>query len=84
MYPQIIRSLKILFLTFLTLLLSISCSNSQTLKCTRVVDGDTMEDEFFAGDRIIVSPNAHCNSGDYCVVKIVDTAALKKYIKKGK
>jgi micrococcal nuclease len=37
-----IRPIKILFLTFLTLLLSISCSNSQTLKCTRVVDGDTI------------------------------------------
>jgi len=37
-----IRSIKILFLTFLTISLSVSCSNSQTLRCTRVVDGDTI------------------------------------------
>ena len=37
-----IRSVKILLLAFLTVLLSASCSNSQTLKCTRVVDGDTI------------------------------------------
>ena len=42
MYSLTIRLSKILLLTFLTLLLSISCSNSQTLKCTRVVDGDTI------------------------------------------
>jgi endonuclease YncB( thermonuclease family) len=37
-----IKSLKIIFLTLLTVSLSISCSNAQTLKCTRVVDGDTI------------------------------------------
>ncbi len=42
MYSLTIRLSKILLLTFLTVLLSISCSNSQTLKCTRVVDGDTI------------------------------------------
>jgi SOS-response transcriptional repressor LexA len=47
-----------------------------------VINGDSMEDEFFAGDIIIVSPNAYCNSGDYCVVKIGDTVSLKKVIMK--
>ncbi len=42
MYSLMIRLSKIIFLAFLTLLLSISCSNSQALKCTRVVDGDTI------------------------------------------
>jgi len=37
-----IRQPKILLLTFLTIFLFISCSNSQTLRCTRVVDGDTI------------------------------------------
>ena len=42
MYPQMTKQIKILFLTLLTLSLSISCSNSQTFRCTRVVDGDTI------------------------------------------
>ena len=42
MYSLTIKLSKILLLTFLTLFLSISCSNSQTLKCTRVVDGNTI------------------------------------------
>jgi len=37
-----IKQIKILFLIFLTVSLSLSCSNSQTLRCTRVVDGDTI------------------------------------------
>jgi len=37
-----IRPVKILFLALLIVSLSISCSNSQTLRCTRVVDGDTI------------------------------------------
>ena len=42
MYPHRIQYLKILFLTCLAILLSISLSYSQTLKCTRVIDGDTI------------------------------------------
>ena len=42
MYALTKRLLKIFLFTFLTLLLSTSCSNSQILKCTRVVDGDTI------------------------------------------
>jgi micrococcal nuclease len=42
MFLPKIKSLKILFLTLLNVSLSISCSNSQTLKCTRVVAGDTI------------------------------------------
>ena len=42
MYSLTIQLSKILLPAFLILLLSISCSNSQTLKCTRVVDGDTI------------------------------------------
>ncbi|MCK5512993.1 MAG: thermonuclease family protein [Deltaproteobacteria bacterium] len=42
MYSLMLIIGEIILLTFLTLLLSISCSNSQTLKCTRVVDGDTI------------------------------------------
>ena len=42
MYLLMIRLSKILFLTFFTILLSISCSISQILKCTRVIDGDTI------------------------------------------
>ena len=34
------RPLHILSLSLSILFLSISCSNSQTLKCTRVIDGD--------------------------------------------
>lgn len=37
-----IRLIKILILTFLISFLSVSCSNSQSLRCTRVVDGDTI------------------------------------------
>ena len=37
-----IRPLRILILTTFLLFLSVSCSNSQTFKCTRVVDGDTI------------------------------------------
>jgi len=42
MYLLMIRLSKIILLAFLTLFLSISCSNPQTLKCTRVIDGDTI------------------------------------------
>jgi hypothetical protein len=42
MYPHRIQYLKILFLTFLAILLSIPLSNSQTLKCTKVIGGDTI------------------------------------------
>lgn len=38
----LIKTVKVLILAFLTVLLSASCSNSQTLKCTRAVDGDTI------------------------------------------
>ena len=37
-----IRPLRILILTTLLLVLSISCSNAQTFTCIRVVDGDTI------------------------------------------
>ena len=37
-----IRPLRILILTTFLLYLSVSCTNSQTFKCTRVVDGDTI------------------------------------------
>ena len=37
-----IKQIKTLFLIFLTISLSISCYNSQNLRCTRVVDGDTI------------------------------------------
>ena len=42
MYSLMIRHIKILFFAFLILFLSASCSNSQTLRCTRVIDGDTI------------------------------------------
>jgi len=35
-----IKQLKVLFLIFITVSLSLSCSNSKTLKCKSVVDGD--------------------------------------------
>ena len=37
-----IRQFRILRLTTLLLYLSISCTNAQSFKCTRVVDGDTI------------------------------------------
>ncbi len=37
-----IRPLKILFLTLITVSLSVSCSNSQTFHVKRVIDGDTI------------------------------------------
>ena len=37
-----IKQIKVLFLVFITISLFISCSNSQTIRCTRVVDGDTI------------------------------------------
>ena len=40
---QRIRPFSILILTTLLLFLSVSCSNSQSFKCTRVVDGDTIK-----------------------------------------
>lgn len=42
MYALTKKLSKILLLASLTIFLSISCSNSQTLKCTRVIDGDTI------------------------------------------
>jgi endonuclease YncB( thermonuclease family) len=42
MYPHRIQHLKILFITILVIPLSISLSISQTLKCTKVIDGDTI------------------------------------------
>ena len=42
MNPSTIRPLRILILSTLLLSLSVSCANSQTFKCTRVVDGDTI------------------------------------------
>ena len=42
MHPFRIKSVKILLLTFFVILLYASCSNSQTLKCTKVIDGDTL------------------------------------------
>jgi len=37
-----IRQIKILLLIFLTVSLSISCINPKTLRCTKVIDGDTI------------------------------------------
>ena len=37
-----IRPLKTLFLTLITISLSVSCSNSQTFHVKRVIDGDTI------------------------------------------
>jgi micrococcal nuclease len=41
-YPHRIRPMKSLFLTIFITFLSVSCSNSQILKCTRAIDGDTI------------------------------------------
>jgi len=42
MKPSGRKSLKTLIVTLLAILLSVSCSNSQNLKCTRVIDGNTI------------------------------------------
>ncbi len=45
-----------------------------------LVEGDSMEPRFMAGDKIVVDPMVYCNSGDFCVVKINEETAFKKLI----
>jgi SOS-response transcriptional repressor LexA len=45
-----------------------------------IIDGDSMMPEFNPGDRIVVSPNAHVDNGNYCVIEINGQACLKKVI----
>jgi len=48
--------------------------------------GDSMEPRFHEGDVIIINPNIHPRSGDFAVVKLLDTEEVifKKYIEREK
>jgi len=44
-----------------------------------VVEGDSMEPRFMAGDIVIIDPSLECRSGSVCVVKIRDDVTLKVF-----
>jgi len=44
-----------------------------------VVDGDSMEPRFMAGDIVIIDPSLECRSGAVCVVKVRDDVTLKVF-----
>lgn len=43
-----------------------------------IIHGDSMAPRFMEGDIIIVDPQAYCNSGALCVVKLNDEITFKK------
>ena len=44
-----------------------------------IIEGDSMEGKFFAGDRVIFAPNLEPRNGDACIVKLADGRVLFKY-----
>ena len=44
-----------------------------------IIEGDSMEEKFFAGDRVIFAPNLEPRNGDACIVKLTDGRVLFKY-----
>lgn len=48
-----------------------------------VVEGDSMEPRFFAGDIIVVDPSLMPQTGDYCIARLKGEVTFKKYYENG-
>lgn len=49
-----------------------------------IIEGDSMEPEFKAGDRVVVAPNLEARNGDIVLAKLAKGGVLlKKYFRKG-
>jgi len=50
-----------------------------------IIEGDSMEPEFFAGDRVIISPNTMLRNGDFVVARFKDDDGVlfKEYRRTG-
>jgi len=44
-----------------------------------IIEGDSMETKFFAGDRVVFAPNSEPRNGDTVVAKLADGRVLLKY-----
>ena len=44
-----------------------------------IIEGDSMEDKFYAGDRVVFAPNLEPRNGDAVVAKLTDGRVMFKY-----
>ena len=48
------------------------------------IEGDSMEPRFFAGDRVVIAPNAEPRNGDFVLARLAtDGVVFKRYFRTG-